>query len=120
MWIALANSFLSIVSKDCAPDELLVRARREGDIERVFPNAKVIKTPTADYLYRTVVKRADVEIALAWQVSMINYGNFKGAVKDKQLHDAYLRVWAEMAQVQPSTPRRIMNALRKGAGLPLR
>jgi hypothetical protein len=111
MWIALPNLFLSIVSKDCAPDELLVRARREGDIEKVFPNAKVARTPTADYLYRTAVKRVDVEIALAWQVSLINYGNFKGAVKDKQLHDAYLRVWAEMARVQPCNDNRLMRAL---------
>jgi len=41
MWIMTNNSYLSIVSKDCGPAELLVRARRAGDIERVFPDAKV-------------------------------------------------------------------------------
>ena len=44
MWIMLSDCFLSIVSKDCGPAELLVRARRAGDIEKVFPNAKVTRT----------------------------------------------------------------------------
>ena len=46
MWIMMNNSFLSIVSKDCGPAELLVRARRAGDIERVFPDAKVTRNTT--------------------------------------------------------------------------
>lgn len=54
MWICLNDAFLSIVRKDCGPNELLVRARREGDIERVFPRVKVEVTPLADYLYRAV------------------------------------------------------------------
>ena len=36
MWIMTNNSYLSIVSKDCGPAALLVRARRAGDIEKVF------------------------------------------------------------------------------------
>ena len=43
MWIMTNNSYLSIVSKDCGPAELLVRARRAGDIEKVFPDAKVTR-----------------------------------------------------------------------------
>ena len=34
MWICLNNAFLSVVSKDCRPDELLVRARRKGELLR--------------------------------------------------------------------------------------
>ncbi len=52
MWIMTNNSYLSIVSKDCGPAELLVRARRAGDIEKVFPDAKVIRHTNSDYLYR--------------------------------------------------------------------
>ena len=44
MWIMHSDCFLSIVSKDCGPTELLVRARRNGDIEKVFPSAKVIRS----------------------------------------------------------------------------
>ena len=52
MWLCLNNAFLSIVDKDCAPDELLVRARRDGDIERVFPKAEVEVTLGNDYRCR--------------------------------------------------------------------
>jgi hypothetical protein len=37
MRIFLNNSFLSPVSAIDRPDDLLVRARRAGDIESVFP-----------------------------------------------------------------------------------
>ena len=57
MWIMTNNSYLSIVSKDCGPAELLVRARRAGDIEKVFPNAKVTRQTGSDYLYRAVLTR---------------------------------------------------------------
>ena len=43
MWIMHSDCFLSIVSKGCGPTELLVRARRNGDIEKVFPSAKVTR-----------------------------------------------------------------------------
>jgi len=43
MWIFLADSFLSVVDMgDPTGSTLLVRARRQGDIERAFPDAKVV------------------------------------------------------------------------------
>ena len=41
MWIALNDSFLSIVATPEDPDTLVVRARFKGDIEAVFPGADV-------------------------------------------------------------------------------
>ena len=41
MWIVLNNSFLSIVKNRNNDDELLVRARVKGDIEKIFSNADV-------------------------------------------------------------------------------
>ena len=41
MWIFLSNSFISVVQKPGDNDLLTVRARIEGDIERVFPGAQV-------------------------------------------------------------------------------
>lgn len=96
MWVMLSDCFLSIVSKDCARDELLVRARRHGDIEKIFPEAKVLRTPKADYLFRAIVKRSVVKKALAGEVGRISYDNFKDSVTDKRLHDAYLRVWTSL------------------------
>ena len=64
MWIMTNNSYLSIVSKDCGPAELLVRARRAGDIEKVFPNAKVTRQTGSDYLYRAILPRDVVKQTL--------------------------------------------------------
>lgn len=102
MWVCLNDAFLSIVKKDCARDELLVRARRKGDIERIFPRATVERTPKADYLYRASVAIKDISDALALEVTRITYSNFKDSVKEHDLHNAYLKVWTAMCDIQPS------------------
>ena len=104
MWIATSNSFLSIVHKDCSPDELLVRARRAGDIEKVFPDAKVTRTTNRDYLYRAALPRNVVKQALAAMIDKIDYPNFKDSVEDRSLHGAYVVVWHAMAGLQHPPP----------------
>lgn len=104
MWLALNDSFLSFVSKDCKPDELLVRARRPGDIEKIFSKAKVTEYDKSDYQFRAVVKRIDVETALVGEVRRIVYNNFKNSVRDHDLHGAYNAVWGIMAKLQPKAP----------------
>ena len=83
MWIMTNNGYLSIVSKDCGPAELLVRARRAGDIERVFPYAEVTRHTNSDYLYRAVLPRDAVKQALAAMIDQIDYPNFKDSVEDR-------------------------------------
>lgn len=104
MWICLPDAFLSIVHKDCKPDQLLVRARRPGDIERVFPGVKVRQSLTSDYRYRAVVSRNTVAAKLAEHVAAMAYGNFKATVLDHRLHGAYSRVWSIMSDLQPTPP----------------
>mgnify|MGYP003429779963 CR=1 FL=1 len=104
MWIMTNNGYLSIVSKDCRPDELLVRARRPGDIEKVFPDAKVTRTTNSDYLYRAVLSRDLVKRALAAMIDQIDYPNFKDSVGDSSLHAAYVSVWCAMAGLQHPPP----------------
>src|SRR3984885_14298206 len=104
MWIMTNNSYLSIVSKDCGPAELLVRARRAGDIEKVFPNAKVTRQTDTDYLYRAILPRDVVKQALAAMIDLINYPNFKDSVEDRSLHAAYVSVWCAMAGLQHPPP----------------
>ena len=65
MWIMLNNAFLSIVQNRNNKDELLVRARIEGDIERVFPEANSFQDEQADYKYRAFVLRKEVEKVIA-------------------------------------------------------
>jgi len=104
MWLSLNKCFLSIVHKDCKPNELLVRARRKGDIEKVFPAVIAKKTQGTDYAYRAVVKRIDVANALRDEVMAIDYTNFKDSVLDDELHRAYSSVWSIMARLQEGDP----------------
>lgn len=101
MWIMLSDCFFSIVHKDCGQDELLVRARRPGDIEKVFPDALVKETPGNDYRYRAVIKRADVCRAINEKINNLNYPNFKDTCYEDDLHNAYLGVWRNMEKIQP-------------------
>lgn len=104
MWLCISGAFLSIVHKDCAADELLVRARRPGDIEKLFPAAVVTKTIGNDYLFRAVVKRTDVAAAMTGLVDDLDYPNFKNTVRDNKLHNAYNKIWHVMADLQPVPP----------------
>lgn len=104
MWICLNNAFLSVIEPTRGSDVLRVRARRKGDIEKVFPDAKVQRTPGRDYLYRAEIDRELVAQAMAEQVRNISYGNFKDSVGNKKLHDAYARFWGIMANLQELRP----------------
>lgn len=95
MWVMLSDSFLSIVEHPKS-EALMVRARQAGDIERVFPKARVHHTPQRDYGFRAIVSREAVAAALAAQVQAIDYSNFKDSVSDFARHDAYLDVWGVM------------------------
>lgn len=103
MWIFLNNAFLSIVEYRDDNQLLMVRARLAGDIEQVFPDYEVKKTPNADYLYRAVIEKAVVSDAIAQSIQAINYDNFKNSVPNHQRHDAYLDVWTTMSQLQEAS-----------------
>src|SRR5258705_13284211 len=104
MWIMTNNSYLSIVSKDCGPAELLVRARRGRGIEKVFPNAKATLQTDRDYLYRAILPRDGVKQALAAMIDLIDYPKFKDSVEERALHSAYVSVWCAMAGLQHPPP----------------
>lgn len=116
MWLCLSDAFLSVVHKDCDADELLVRARREGDIETVFPDADVRKTVGNDYLYRAVIKRSVVAEAMTrLAMESIDYPNFKNTVRDNKLHSAFNRIWHVMADLQVIPPYSQPTRRQRGA-----
>ena len=100
MWIFTSKSFISIVQKPGDTDLLTVRARIKGDIEAVFPCAKVEVNKGTDYKYRAKVPRALVADALHAQVMGLTYQNFKSTVKERTHHSAYMDVWSVMNRVQ--------------------
>jgi hypothetical protein len=108
MWIYLKNSFLSIIDPDGSYDgskgpvstKLLVRGRFKGDIERIFPRAKVTETPKRDYRYRALVSRETVAKAMFEAVMQNGAKNFKGSTKEKWRHDVYMQCWFAMEAEQ--------------------
>lgn len=100
MWVFLNDAFLSIVAHRDRPGQLLVRARHAGDIEAVFPNAEVTKTPRADYRYRATLPAGDVSEVLAERVMDIDYPNFKNSVQEPDRHIFYADVWSVMRDFQ--------------------
>ncbi len=97
MWIFLNHAFLSIVDDG---DALRVRARRRGDLERVFPDAIVEETLHRDYRFRARIDRERVAAALADAVRGIRYPNFKDSVAEHLRHAAYGQVWSVMRRYQ--------------------
>lgn len=119
MWVFLNDAFLSIVDEKAKmgkrrgnkandADVLVVRARRQGDIERVFSapmhsakrKLEVLENEVTDYRYRALIPRSIVRAAMADEVDRVTYGNFKDSVGDDTLHTAYSRVWGVMYQLQ--------------------
>lgn len=111
MWIFLNDAFFSIVqptdwkSHEPSPN-LIVRSRFPDDIKRVFPDAKVSKTPNRDYLFRAVVNRELIAKKMAIEVSRIAYSNFKSSVQEDERHDAYSDVWTVMFRAQKGAYKR--------------
>lgn len=108
MWLCLSNAFFSIVSPSnlkSDEDVLLVRARRKGDIERIFPGSKVNRTPGRDYLYRAKISRTLVAETIAKHVTEnVFYTNFKNSVENDELHDAYSAFWNIHSRLQEVPP----------------
>lgn len=104
MWIFLSDAFLSVVADKDDPrgPRLLVRARREGDIERVFPDADVAITPAADYRFRAWLPRQQVIEVLQQQLQNLSYSNFKNSIPDRDYdyHNAAMDVWNVMYSFQ--------------------
>jgi hypothetical protein len=101
MWIMQNNSFLSVIASDRDETVLVVRARRHGDIEAVFgPEVEVTTLPGRDYQFRAFIRRDIVASVMAAAIMQIDYHNFKGSTKDRHLHDAYMKVWHVMEELQ--------------------
>ena len=102
MWIFLSDVMLSIVEKpdDTKAGTLTVRARIAGDIERVFPEAKVTEGGGTDYRFPANIPREKVAQAIHDQVMNLNYSNFKSSVRDTGQQDAYVGVWNFMYRYQ--------------------
>ena len=104
MWICTKFGFYSIVDAASQPNHLLVRARRPGDIERIFPDAAVKETLGRDYRYRAELPRVEVAQRFFELLMEHDAHNFKASVRDKQLHDVYMSAWSVFGRLQKGGP----------------
>ena len=102
MWVFLNNSFLSIVENRNNKEELLVRSRVRGDIDKIFPDSNIFEMENSDYKYRSYIKKIEVSEKIREIVTNINYENFKNSISksEDQRHSSYLNVWNEMRKLQ--------------------
>ncbi len=100
------HRILSVVAHREKEDMLLVRARRSGEIESIFPDASVYEIDNADYHYRAEIERDKVAQVMADQIKNIGYDNFKSSVSDNKRRDAYMDIWSVMYAYQSSELKR--------------
>lgn len=105
MWIFAKHGFFSIVEHKDNSNLLMVRARAAGDIEYYWPDAEVLITPNADYLYRTTLARKVVAARIARAVDDIDSPQFKPTVA-KERASFYARVHMMMARMQATLATR--------------
>ena len=103
MWITSPDTFVSIAYQPewCAPDELVVRARRREDLAAFdVPEFQVIETSEADYPFRANVKRIDIALELSARVMGLDYRNMKAQVTDESRHTAYEVCWGALLDLE--------------------
>jgi hypothetical protein len=103
MWVFTNRGFLSIVEHRDDPETMVVRSRFAGHIKNLFPRAKVMRTPEADYLYRAFIPREKVTEAMSRFAEDIHYPNFKNSISDDRYHDACMDVWSALYRHQRRT-----------------
>ncbi len=92
MWIYTVQGFVSIVEDDHRKGYFKVRARFAGDLEAIFPRAKVLETDSRDYRFRVVLPREAVANVIKAQIEAIDYNNFKSAAQPER-HSILARIW---------------------------
>jgi len=107
----LNDAMFSIVEDRNDKTAVVVRARRKGDIEKVFTKFKdkVIESSNSDYRFRIFADRQLVSELIANEVMRIDYDNFKNSVGDRQLRSAYGNIWTVLYDVQEKNHPRDSN-----------
>lgn len=104
MWIAMNDSFVSIVEDRNNSNGVAVRARVKEDLENLFPGYEnnIVETEDSDYRFRLFLGKQFVADVIRNRVVGVNYDNFKNSVKEPWRKKAYMDIWAVMFKVQAS------------------
>lgn len=108
MWIISTQGFISIVQHSANAENFLLRARTAADLVAHLKSAGVDRavqeTPDADYRFRVIVTRAELNQLFAALPASIDYPNFKNAVAarggDSGRLAAYHAIWHVLQRLQ--------------------
>lgn len=100
MWICFNDAFVSIVTDNQKPGNMLVRARSRAHLANVFPKRKITETTKSDYRWRVSVPKAEIAKLVAERITAIDYDNFKDSVREPRLHDMYATWWQDHYRYQ--------------------
>ena len=102
MWVFTSLGFISVVEDIHDESRLLVRARAEGTLERLFPRYKdeVFTDKQADYFYRLFIPRSKFLNFLIDELGNLHYTNFKNIIEDEDYHELCSTVWLEGFEYQ--------------------
>lgn len=110
MWIASKFGFYSIVQTREDKNQFMVRARAEKDLKNLTSNIsllrnhQILRTENADYRFRILIIRVELETIMNYFATEIDYPNFKNKVKSipdqKDKLPFYHDIWAVMHRFQ--------------------
>lgn len=102
MWIVMNDSFISVVEHNTDEDRVVVRARIEGDLDKIFPEHKqdIIVTTNSDYRFRLLLDKQYVADRIYQRMLDIDYDNFKDSVAESWRKAPYYKIWQIMQEVQ--------------------
>jgi hypothetical protein len=105
MWLFTETGFISAVQHRDQGAYMVVRARDKESLEPLADMAgtKISFTPMADYPYRTIVSKLDLNDYMAITIDTCEYDNFKSRVaqtRGKKFVDVLHHVWSVMHGVE--------------------
>lgn len=102
MWIKTNSAFVSIVEHRDDPETLLVRGRFKGDAARFLgvPASEEIELTAADYRFRVIASREQVEKAVVRAVRGVHYPNFKDSIKTAWRKAVAMKIWSVLWREQ--------------------
>lgn len=102
MWVAMNDSFVSIVQDNRDLNSVVVRARVEEDLENLFPehSDEIVEMEDSDYRFRLFLDKVYVADQIRQRVLDIDYMNFKDSVEQSWRKIAYMKIWQIMYDVQ--------------------
>jgi hypothetical protein len=115
MWLMTTEGFFSVAQKSADARLLTVRSRNREDLAKFLRRytlhdpQEIVYGKGTDYPYRVELARFEVETALERVVKVIDYPNFKDAVKHRRgsMHaDVFGRIWGALLDLEPKAWRR--------------